>query len=139
MNRVNKGNLKLLEVKLPQNESFRVIKETLTRIGVPTFKKEGGNNLYQSCHILAKEGKTRYYIVHFKEMFALDGKYAELSDEDIQRRNKIATLLESWGFLTIVDKSDFGNLDEVRVKVISHKEKSNWNLIPKYTIGNKGN
>lgn len=134
MSQLRRDDLDLLEVILPRDESFRVVRETLTRIGVPSLR-DGQNTLYQSCHILARQSKTKYYIVHFKEMFALDGKIADISDEDIRRRNKIALLLESWGFLDIKDKTKMVESGDVRVKVISHTEKSNWNLVPKYNIG----
>ena len=125
----------LLEVTFDDEENFLKIKETLTRIGISS-KKE--NNLYQSCHILHKKGK--YYIVHFKEMFLLDGLDSEFSQNDIGRRNKIAQLLEEWGLLKIV--KPIKECDPIasinQIKIVPHKEKKDWNLICKYHIGRKG-
>ena len=124
----------LVEVKIAEEEDFLKIKETLTRIGVASRKEK---KLYQSCHILHKQGK--YYIVHFKELFALDGKDTNFSDEDIFRRNKIAFLLQEWGLLkiaepdTIKDKQSQMN----HIKIINHKEKNDWELVAKYNIGRK--
>jgi hypothetical protein len=124
----------LIEVKIGEQEDFLKIKETLTRIGVASRKDK---KLYQSCHILHKQGK--YYIVHFKEMFALDGKPSNFSDEDRGRRNKIACLLEDWGLLKVVDRE---NVEKTlapmsQIKIINHKEKKEWELVAKYNIGKR--
>jgi hypothetical protein len=124
----------LVEVRLKNPEDFLKIKETLSRIGLAS-KKE--NTLYQSCHILHKQGK--YYIVHFKELFLLDGKDSTLAEGDIARRNRIVNLLEEWELLDIV------NIDQTKdlicplnqIKIIAFKDKNEWNLVTKYTIGNK--
>jgi hypothetical protein len=123
-----------VEVSLKNPEDFLKIKETLSRIGLAS-KKE--NTLYQSCHILHKQGK--YYIVHFKELFLLDGKDSTLAEGDIARRNRIVTLLEEWELLDIVDPDKIEDLQSPlnQIKIIPFKEKSNWNLVTKYTIGNK--
>lgn len=127
----------LIEVKLKQEQDFLKIKETLTRIGVAS-KKE--NKLFQSCHILHKKGK--YYITHFKELFALDGKKTNFSDEDKARRNTIAILLEDWNLCEIVNKNDI-EMPKVlmnQIKIISYKDKDDWILESKYSIGvNKTN
>lgn len=124
----------LVEVSLKNPEDFLKIKETLSRIGLAS-KKE--NTLYQSCHILHKQGK--YYIVHFKELFLLDGKDSTLAEGDIARRNRIVTLLEEWELLDIVDPDKVDDLQSPlnQIKIIPFKEKINWNLVTKYTIGNK--
>lgn len=124
----------LVEVSLKNPEDFLKIKETLSRIGLAS-KKE--NTLYQSCHILHKQGK--YYIVHFKELFLLDGKDSTLAEGDVARRNRIVTLLEEWELLDIVDPDKIEDLQSPlnQIKIIPFKEKSNWNLVTKYTIGNK--
>jgi hypothetical protein len=124
----------LVEVSLKNPEDFLKIKETLSRIGLAS-KKE--NTLYQSCHILHKQGK--YYIVHFKELFLLDGKDSTLAEGDIARRNRIVTLLEEWELLDIVNPDKIEDLQSPlnQIKIIPFKEKSNWNLVTKYTIGNK--
>ena len=122
-----------LEILLEDPENFLKIKEPLSRIGVAS-KKE--NTLYQSCHILHKQG--RYFITHFKELFALDGKDADLMDNDLERRNTIAKLLQDWGLLKIVSsipEDFFAPLSQI--KIISYKEKGEWNLVPKYNIGKK--
>jgi hypothetical protein len=124
----------LLEVKLGEEDDFLKVRETLTRIGIASRKDK---TLYQSCHILHKQG--RFYIVHFKEMFAIDGKPTNFSDEDKGRRNTIAKLLQDWGLLKLVDDSQ---AEEVRapmnqIKILSHKEKDDWLLTPKYNIGKK--
>jgi hypothetical protein len=123
-----------VEVKLNEPDDFLKIRETLSRIGVASKKDK---TLYQSCHILHKQGK--YYIVHFKEMFLLDGKTSDFSDDDIGRRNTIINLLSEWKLLNIVDESitDIPIAPLSHIKIISHKEKSDWNLITKYTIGKK--
>lgn len=124
----------LLEVRLGEEDDFLKIRETLTRIGVASRKDK---TLYQSCHILHKQGK--FYIVHFKEMFALDGKPTNFSDEDKGRRNMIASLLEDWGLLKIVDpqqaKDPITPLNQI--KILPHKEKNEWTLVTKYAIGKK--
>ena len=122
-----------LEILLEDPENFLKVKETLSRIGVASKKD---NTLYQSCHILHKQG--RYFITHFKELFALDGKAADFSDNDLERRNTIAKLLQEWGLIKIVNEADsleFAPLSQV--KIISYKEKKEWNLVPKYNIGKK--
>lgn len=121
-----------LEVELTDPDSFLKIRETLSRIGVAS-KKE--NTLYQSCHILHKRG--RYFIVHFKELFALDGKRADLQENDITRRNTIAKLLEEWNLLKILNPENFEGSSISQIKIISYKEKGDWNLVPKYNIGKK--
>ncbi|MBT3559586.1 MAG: translational repressor RegA [Flavobacteriaceae bacterium] len=119
----------LLEISFGQADDFLKIKETLTRIGVASRKD---NKLYQSCHILHKQNK--YYLVHFKELFKLDGKPTDISDNDLERRNAIAKLLSDWGLLKV--KYELGNLAPMnQIKVISHKDKGNWELIAKYNIG----
>jgi hypothetical protein len=121
-----------VEVKLKNPDDFLKVKETLSRIGVASRKDK---SLYQSCHILHKQG--RYFIVHFKEMFLLDGKKSDFSEDDKARRNTIANLLHEWELLDLVDEnktdSPVSNLN--KIKVLSHKEKSEWNLVTKYTIG----
>ncbi len=124
---------KMVEVKLNQPDDFLKVRETLTRIGVASRSE---NKLYQSCHILHKQG--RYYIVHFKELFLLDGKASNLSENDMQRRNKITKLLSDWGLLNIVNEDTVEDLSSIsQIKIIPHREKSNWELIPKYSIGIK--
>ena len=122
-----------LEVLLVQPDDFLKVRETLTRIGVASRKDK---ILYQSCHILHKQGK--YYIVHFKELFALDGKQADLSDNDLERRNTIAKLLSDWGLVKIIDDTKFTELAPLsQIKVIAHKDKHEWDLQTKYNIGKK--
>ncbi len=123
----------MLEVTLKERDDFLKIIETLTRIGIASVKEH--NELYQSCHIFHKRG--RYYIVHFKEMFLLDGKNSTLEVSDIKRRNAIASLLSDWGLLEVVNPGELKFDDIKNIKIIPHKEKCNWKLIPKYTIGNK--
>jgi hypothetical protein len=121
----------MLEVVLSEPDDFLKIKETLTRIGVASSVDR---KLFQSCHILHKQG--RYFIVHFKELFLLDGKGSNLSKNDMQRRNSITILLSDWGLLDIVDTSQ--SLDTAplkQIKIIAHREKSEWELCPKYNIG----
>lgn len=123
----------MLEVTLKEPDDFLKIRETLTRIGVASRKD---NKLYQSCHILHKQG--RYFIVHFKELFLLDGKPSNLLENDIHRRNTIATLMSDWGLITILDNINPEHIAPLRqIKVISHKDKNQWELCPKYNIGNK--
>ena len=123
----------MLEVTITQPDDFLKVRETLTRIGVASRKDK---TLYQSCHILHKQGK--YYITHFKELFALDGKNATLSDNDIQRRNTIAILLQDWNLIDIVDKTKAENKAPLsQIKVLPFKEKKEWILSAKYNIGKK--
>lgn len=123
----------LVEVTLPSEESFLKIKETLTRIGIASKKDQ---KLFQSCHILHKQGK--YYIVHFKELFILDGKKANLEKSDVERRNTIATLLSDWGLVEIQNKEVAVDCAPLRqIKIIGFKDKDQWELCPKYNIGNK--
>ena len=122
-----------LEILLADPDDFLKVKETLTRIGVAS---RNDKILYQSCHILHKQ--SRYYICHFKELFALDGKLADLSDNDIERRNTIAKLLSDWGLLEIINPDKFNNLAPLsQIKILSFREKDNWNLQSKYNIGKK--
>ena len=122
----------MLEVTLEEPDDFLKVRETLTRIGVASRKDQ---KLYQSCHILHKQG--RYFIVHFKELFLLDGKPSNLLLNDIQRRNTIATLLADWGLVTFVNAEAAKDIAPLRqIKVIPFKEKSEWQLCPKYNIGN---
>lgn len=123
----------MLEVTLPAPDNFLKVKETLTRIGVASKKD---NKLYQSAHILHKQG--RYFIVHFKELFILDNKESNISVGDVDRRNAIAILLEDWGLLKIVSKPSTNTQSVLsQIKIVSYKEKSEWELIPKYNIGQK--
>ena len=124
----------LVEIELFESEDFLKIKETLTIIGVSSRKEK---KLYQSCHILHKKGK--YYIVHFKELFALEGLPTNIEENDIARRNTIANLLEDWELLEIVDQDQTEEpvASIAQIKIISHKEKGDWELCPKYHIGNK--
>ena len=123
-----------VEITLKTKEDFLKVKETLTRIGISsrTDKK-----LWQSCHILHKRGK--YYICHFKEMFVLDGLSSDISEEDLGRRNVIVKLLVEWGLVTAVDEEEYKEpmIPLSKLKIISHKEKGDWQLIPKYHIGRK--
>ena len=125
---------KFIEVTLTEQDDFLKVRETLTRIGVSSRKEKV---LYQSCHILHKQG--RYYIVHFKELFALDGKPSNLTENDVQRRNVLAKLLEEWGLVKILNpilmKDNIAPLHQI--KIISFKEKDDWQLITKYNIGKK--
>lgn len=124
----------LLEIKLGEEDDFLKVRETLTRIGVASRKDK---TLYQSCHILHKQGK--FYLVHFKEMFALDGKPTNFTDEDKGRRNTIAKLLEDWGLIRIVDVDQAADpITQLnQIKILPHKEKNEWTLVQKYTIGRK--
>ena len=129
------GINELVEVVLIKPDDFLKVRETLTRIGVASKKDK---TLYQSCHILHKQGK--YYIVHFKELFALDGKPTDLTDNDLSRRNAIAKLLQDWGLITIVVPTQVDEPPPIfisQIKIISHKEKNEWQLVPKYNIGSK--
>lgn len=122
----------MVEVKLAEADDFLKVRETLTRIGIASHKDK---KLYQSCHILHKRGK--YYLVHFKELFALDGKTANLSENDIARRNTIANLLAEWNLMELVtpDKTKDPVCEISQVKILKHSEKDEWELIPKYTLG----
>jgi hypothetical protein len=124
----------LVEVKIAEEQDFLKIKETLTRIGVASRKDK---KLYQSCHILHKQGK--YYIVHFKELFALDGKPTDFSDEDKGRRNTIANLLQDWDLIKVVEPNQIENpkAPMSQIKILPHKEKNDWELVAKYNIGRK--
>jgi hypothetical protein len=124
----------LVELTLGEKDDFLKVRETLTRIGVASKKDK---TLFQSCHILHKQGK--YYIVHFKELFALDGKATDISENDISRRNTIANLLEDWELIKLVrpEKSKEPTVSLSQIKIITHKEKDDWNLVPKYNIGVK--
>ncbi len=131
MDSINWSQEQMLEVGLKEPDDFLKIRETLSRIGVASRKER---KLYQSCHILHKQG--RYYIVHFKELFALDGKQTNLSDNDIARRNTIANLLRDWGLVTIMGSAEpLAPLSQI--KIISFKEKNEWILETKYNIGKK--
>lgn len=122
-----------VEVRLNEPDDFLKICETLTRIGVSS---SSGQRLYQTCHLLHKRGK--YYLVHFKEMLALDGNETNYSEEDVQRRNRIANLLEQWKLLEVLDKAKTEDqADMAKIKVIPFAEKRNWELKPKYRIGSK--
>ncbi len=126
-------NGKGVEVLLREDDDFLKVKETLTRIGVASKNEQ---TLFQSCHILHKQG--RYAIVHFKELFELDGKRSDFSDEDKGRRNLIATLLEDWGLVRIVGEDDLVPMVPMnKVKIISYKDKGSWSLVPKYQVGKK--
>lgn len=123
----------MLEITLNEPDDFLKIRETLTRIGVASRKD---NKLFQSCHILHKQG--RYFIVHFKELFLLDGKKSNLEENDLARRNTIATLMSDWGLVSIVSGQSVEPLAQLRqIKIIPFKEKVKWELCPKYNIGNK--
>jgi len=123
----------MLEVLLQEPDDFLKVRETLTRIGVASRKDK---KLYQSCHILHKQG--RYFIVHFKELFLLDGKKSNLEENDMARRNTITTLLSDWGLVQFAKKIETMELAPLRqIKIIPHKEKDQWELCPKYNIGNK--
>ena len=123
-----------LEVKLAEEEDFLKIKETLTRIGIASHKEK---KLYQSCHILHNRG--RYFIVHFKELFLLDGKESDFTEDDIGRRNTIASLVEQWGLFRIVDYKRFEEPKTPlnKIKVLPFKDKDEWTLVSKYTVGRK--
>lgn len=124
----------LVEVKLTNEDDFLKVRETLTRVGVASKKQQ---TLWQSCHILHKQGK--YYIVHFKELFALDGKPTNISEDDISRRNTIANLMAEWGLVSLIDPKK--SADPVaplsQIKVLAYKEKDEWELVAKYNIGRK--
>ncbi|AAU29239.1 translation repressor protein [Escherichia phage vb_EcoM-VR5] len=120
----------MIEITLKQPEDFLKVKETLTRMGIANNKEK---KLYQSCHILQKQG--RYYIVHFKEMLRMDGRQVDIDGEDYQRRDSIAQLLKDWGLIDIVDDSELFEITN-NFRVISFKQKNDWELLSKYTIGN---
>lgn len=123
----------MVEVLLKNPDDFLKVRETLTRIGVASRTE---NKLYQSCHILHKQG--RYFIVHFKELFLLDGKESNFSSNDEQRRNRIAKLLSDWGLVSLSTPEELGQLCPIgQVKILPYKEKSDWQLVTKYSIGNK--
>ena len=124
----------MVEVKLNEPDDFLKVRETLTRIGVASRKEK---KLYQSCHILHKQGK--YYIVHCKELFALDGKYANLTVNDVQRRNRITRLLADWGLISVVKEDGIQDIAPLnQIKVLPYKDKNDWILEQKYNIGKKG-
>lgn len=127
------GNILGVQIELDDPDSFLKVKETLTRIGIPSLRTK---TLYQSCHVLHKRGN--YYIMHFKEMFALDGKKTDLSDDDLKRRNLVASLLQDWGLLKIKNGYSTDNKAKISsVKVIPFSEKNEWQLEAKYSVGGK--
>jgi len=123
-----------VEIRLKEVENFLKVRETLTRIGVASRKD---NTLYQSCHILHKQG--RYAIMHFKELFALDGKDTDFSDDDVGRRNTITNLLAEWGLIEVVDPAriETPRAPISQIKIIAHKDKNDWTLVAKYSVGRK--
>jgi hypothetical protein len=123
----------MVEVYLDQPEDFLKVKETLTRIGIASRKE---NKLYQSCFILHKQSK--YFIVHFKELFILDGKYSDISLDDVERRNTIAALLHDWGLVTIINLTKVEKKAPMtNIKIVPYRERDDWTFVAKYTIGNK--
>ena len=123
----------MVEIRLKAPDDFLKVRETLTRIGVASRPEK---KLYQSCHILHKQG--HYYIVHFKELFLLDGKHSDFSDNDIHRRNRITKLLSDWGLVEVVDDQLIEEASSVsQIKILPHREKNEWTLVPKYSIGSK--
>ena len=123
----------MVEVTLNEPDDFLKVRETLTRIGVASRKEK---KIYQSCHILHKQG--RYFLVHFKELFALDGKHANLTTNDVQRRNRIAQLLADWGLINIVESSKIQDVAPLnQIKVLAYRDKGDWILETKYNIGSK--
>ena len=131
---VDWSQTQMIEIRLNEPDDFLKVRETLTRIGVASRKEK---KLYQSCHILHKQGK--YYIVHFKELFALDGKYANLTINDVQRRNRITKLLADWGLITIIREDSVVDIAPLnQIKVLSYKDKQDWTLEQKYNIGKRG-
>ena len=131
---VNWSQDQMVEVLLNEPDDFLKVREKLTRIGVASRKEK---KLYQSCHILHKQG--RYYIVHFKELFALDGKHANLTSNDVQRRNRITRLLADWGLISVVKSESIADIAPLnQIKVLSYKDKGDWELEQKYNIGKKG-
>ena len=130
---VNWTSDQMVEISLGEPDDFLKVRETLTRIGVASRKEK---KIYQSCHILHKQG--RYYIVHFKELFALDGKHANLTQNDVQRRNRIVQLLVDWGLVSIISPDKIQNIAPLnQIKVLSYKDKGDWILETKYNIGSK--
>ena len=130
---VNWSSDQMIEVSLGEPDDFLKVRETLTRIGVASRKEK---KIYQSCHILHKQG--RYYIVHFKELFALDGKHANLTQNDVQRRNRIVQLLVDWGLVDILNADKIQDIAPLnQIKVLSYKDKGEWILETKYNIGKK--
>ena len=130
---VNWSQEKMIEVKLNEPDDFLKVRESLTRIGVASRKEK---KLYQSCHILHKQGK--YFIVHFKELFALDGKFANLTINDVQRRNRITRLLSDWGLISILKEESIQDIAPLnQIKVLPYKDKNEWKLEQKYNIGKK--
>ena len=130
---VNWSADQMVEVTLNEPDDFLKVRETLTRIGVASRKEK---KIYQSCHILHKQG--RYYIVHFKELFALDGKHANLTINDVQRRNRIINLLSDWGLVNVIKPEDTMDVAPLnQIKVLSYKGKNDWTLETKYNIGKK--
>ena len=130
---VNWSSDQMIEISLGEPDDFLKVRETLTRIGVASRKEK---KIYQSCHILHKQG--RYFIVHFKELFALDGKHANLTSNDVQRRNRIAQLLADWGLVGVVDSVKIQDIAPLnQIKVLSYKDKGDWILETKYNIGAK--
>ena len=130
---VNWTSDQMVEILLSEPDAFLKVRETLTRIGVASRKEK---KIYQSCHILHKQG--RYYIVHFKELFALDGKHANLTVNDVQRRNRIIQLLVDWGLVSIISPDKIQNIAPLnQIKVLSYKAKGDWILETKYNIGSK--
>ena len=130
---VNWSQDKMIDVKLNEPDDFLKVRETLTRIGVASRKEK---KLYQSCHILHKQGK--YFIVHFKELFALDGKFANLTINDVQRRNRITRLLSDWGLISILKEESIQDIAPLnQIKVLPYKDKNEWKLEQKYNIGKK--
>ena len=124
---------KMIEVLLSEPDDFLKVRETLTRIGVASRKEK---KLYQSCHILHKQGK--YFIVHFKELFALDGKFANLTINDVQRRNRITRLLSDWGLISVIKEESIQDIAPLnQIKVLPYKDKNEWKLEQKYNIGKK--
>jgi hypothetical protein len=132
MEEINWTQEQLLEVGLNEPDDFLKVRETLSRIGVASRKER---KLYQSCHILHKQG--RYYIVHFKELFALDGKRTNISTNDLSRRNTIANLLQDWGLIQIMSESSHESAPLSQIKILTYKEKNEWLLETKYNIGKK--
>ena len=131
---VNWTSDQMVEISLGEPDDFLKVRETLTRIGVASRKEK---KIYQSCHILHKQG--RYYIVHFKELFALDGKHANLTVNDVQRRNRIVQLLVDWGLVEIINADRIQDIAPLnQIKVLSYKDKGDWILEQKYNIGKKG-
>ena len=131
---VNWSPDQMVEVILNEPDDFLKVRETLTRIGVASRKEK---KLYQSCHILHKQG--RYFIVHFKELFALDGKHANLTVNDVQRRNRIVRLLADWGLISVINQDKVADIAPLnQIKVLSYKDKGDWILEQKYNIGKKG-